>query len=464
MHTFRPRRPRRTLVAALGAAVVAALGVLTVPLTATATPAGGGASPTVVDNAKVLGTLRAQVRRGTLHTGHGTIDRCAALGFGCKYHLRTTAPRSSTPLVTKAPVGWGATDLQRAYSLTKAPAGTGSVTVIGIGAYPTMEKDLGAYRKQYGLPACTVAGKCLTIKSYTGGPALVPSDPVSEESIAVETALDVQMVSAACPACKITYLGVPVASTNRQFVTRFAQATRTAVAMKTSSVTISYGFDADHYSDFLSPARSMIEPGTAIFSAAGDYGYMDPQTFQSGIGGWPQNLRSVVSTGGTTMVAASNGPNGYHQYAWYGAGSGCSPDLTAANGQPRAVSANCQGRRAVSDVAAVADDLAVYDTYAPSTHNPPGWFTVGGTSASSPFLAGLAARAPRVHDAVGPNVVYGAPASAFRDMTQGSNGDPADCRADGVGAALCTPGPGWDGATGRGAPIGLAPFTQSRVK
>jgi hypothetical protein len=159
------------------------------------------------------------------------------------------------------------------------------------------------------------------------------------------------------------------------------------------------------------------------------------------------------------MKTDAAAPTGYSQRAWRFAGSGCAPDLTAAYGQPRSVAAYCNGHRAVSDIAAVADNVAVYDTYAPESGQPYGWITVGGTSASSPFMAGIAARAPRVNDAIGPNVIYRAPADAFTDITVGANGTPDQCAADHVAQRLCHTAPGWDGATGRGIPNGLAPFT-----
>jgi hypothetical protein len=159
------------------------------------------------------------------------------------------------------------------------------------------------------------------------------------------------------------------------------------------------------------------------------------------------------------MTSDSTVPTGFSQAVWAPAGSGCSPDLRAAYGQPKDVAAYCNGHRAVTDVAAVADNVAVYDTYAPASGHPFGWITVGGTSASSPFVAGISARAPAVSDALGPNVIYRAPASAFDDITTGRNGAAAECASDGVDLRLCKAAIGWDGATGRGIPRGLKPFT-----
>jgi hypothetical protein len=442
---FRGSR-RITIVLATAAAV---LGLAAIPAAAT-----DGAK---ISDPKALSVLKGEVANGTLAATHGAVSTCAR--FGCRSTVVTARRGSATPLTTAQPVGWGARQLERALRLAHAPTGNRLVAIIGIGAYPNLESDLNIYRAQYDIAPCTTASKCLTVANYRGGPALQPSDPLDEEDIAVETALDVQMVSAACPACRIAYLGVPVSFDNDGFIKGFGIATETARHLGAAAVSISYGFDTNATIDHGPLSRIMIQPGMGLFSASGDFGYMNPRTFQSGIGGWPQNLRSVVSVGGTSMTADPNAPTGFSQRAWMDAGSGCAPDLTAAYGQPDSVAAYCKGHRAVTDIAAVSDSVAVYDTYAPYSGVPYGWITVGGTSASSPFVAGIAARASRVNDALGPNVIYRARAGAFVDITVGRNGPATACSDDGVDQRLCKAAAGWDGATGRGIPRGLAPFT-----
>src|SRR5690242_14548674 len=59
-----------------------------------------------------------------------------------------------------APAGYGPSDLRSAYKLTSS--GSASQTVAIVDAYddPTAEHDLGVYRSQFGLPACTTANGC----------------------------------------------------------------------------------------------------------------------------------------------------------------------------------------------------------------------------------------------------------------------------------------------------------------
>ena len=72
-----------------------------------------------------------------------------------------------------------------------------------------------------------------------------------------------------------------------------------------------------------------------------------------------------------------------------------------------------------------------------------GWTVVGGTSASSPFVAGVYALYGLGNTA--PGWAY-SNASKFFDVTTGKNGN--------CGTILCNAGAGWDGPTGIGTPNG----------
>lgn len=59
------------------------------------------------------------------------------------------------------PTGYNPADLQSAYALPSSTAGSGQTVAI-VDAYndPNAESDLGIYRSQFGLPACTTANGC----------------------------------------------------------------------------------------------------------------------------------------------------------------------------------------------------------------------------------------------------------------------------------------------------------------
>lgn len=421
---------------------------------------GGGG---VISSPAAIAALRAQVRAGDLTTGHGVIAPCQAAHLHCRALVVAGAAGSSSALRSRTPVGLSPAELQRAFGLQGAPGRDAMVTIVGQGAYPKLAADLAVYRSTFGLPACTRATGCLKIASYTGGSPITPGAPDLEEGLAYETSLDVDMVSAACPTCRITYLQVPASAGNDEAIADFATAVVTAEGMGSATLSISYGYDVSHWSDFGKPSRQLLQPGMGIFSASGDFGFMDPQTFQTGVGGWPQNLRSVVSVGGTELLADPNSPTGFLQQAWDGSGSGCSPDLPGAYGQPTWIVNDCRGGRAVVDISADASPAsgpAIYDSYAPSSHQPPGWLVEGGTSASSPFVAAIAARANLPTDMIGPNDLYRAPASAYTDITAGINAPQGTCQSYGFARRVCQAVNGWDGPTGLGTPRGIAPFVR----
>ncbi|MFF4600382.1 hypothetical protein [Amycolatopsis sp. NPDC001319] len=460
----------------LGRALVLAV-VVAVPLAAPAV-----ATPPDAATAEVAQAVRA----GTLGQDHGVADSCTGVvqghqvDLGCLTNVVTRDKASADPLTTPAPAGFSPADLARAYHLPDAKTGErGMVTIVGIGAYPTLEADLTTYRSQFGLPECTTADGCLKITDYHGGPPLKPADGLGEieEAYATETALDVDLASAACPMCRITMVQIPMdvgrllnavlLQLPGQLADDFGTAVSYAASLHSSAVSMSYGVPTGLQGDYLgtgAPAVALHHPGMAVVAASGDKGYLGgPQL-------WPQELPWVTSVGGTSLSGSGGSfvqkawgslftPHG-EQQRWVGAGSGCALDLGPAQGQPAAIAANCSGHRAGSDVSAVADPLtgvAVYRSYAPN-NGKAGWLVVGGTSAASPFVAGLYARGGRLSGVDGPNTLYSAPPGTLADVSAGSNAQhgPADCAQ--FKPVVCSAGPGWDGPTGLGVPVGLGAF------
>jgi Subtilase family len=449
------------------AAAVLALAAIAGPSGAQAVgPVVPGAAPPglTATSPQQLSALRTQLRSGTLGQTHGVAMVCGERHLRCLAQALTTGPGSHAKLVTGQPIGYGATELQAAYGVTGG--GRGTIAVLGAGAYPSLESDLTIYRDTYGLPRCTTANGCLTIVNHKGGaprqPTLDEWGQYVEESVAVETALDVDMASAACPRCKIIVGQLPWQDAAPETLEaedvatdHFATGVQTAVRLGADAVSISYGYDTTKHDLTGSSAKRMSQKGVAVFAASGDSGFLGDA------GLWPQSLPTVVSAGGTSLYSASN-ERGYTDVAWGGAGSGCTPGVGPAVGQPRTVSATCGGSRAASDISAVADPytgVAVYDSYSPAFGFPPGFLVVGGTSASSPFLAGLAARAGVPAKTLGPNTVYGARPGRVIDVTLGQNAPPGACGQFGYDTRLCVARTGWDGPTGVGVPAGIRVFS-----
>jgi subtilase family serine protease len=413
------------------------------------TPATSTASATAL-----AAQVRQEVRSGTLLHNHGVHRACAT----CQAEVVTTAPGSTTPLSTALPAGYGPSDLAAAYNLPSSSTSTTTIAIIDAGVDGNLASDLATYRSTYGLPACTVANACLKLENYTGGAQPAPQKSgqgaAAEEDIAVETALDMDMASAACSSCHLMEISVPwqAGETDSNTSTgEFAQAVATAASAGAKAISISYGYSETTTNTKGTDLADFNKPGVAITVSTGDSGF-NGGTHQS----WPSDLPTVVAVGGTTL----NGPGS--ETAWSGGGSGCETAFTAATGQPAAVTADCKNHRAAADVSADADPntgLAVYDTYAPSSHQPNNWIVVGGTSASAPFIGGLFARAGNLTSVNGPNTLYAAAASNFNDIKSGNNEEEDSCsRYSGVSQKVCNAGTGWDGPTGIGSPHGLGAF------
>ncbi|HEY4021747.1 MAG TPA: hypothetical protein VGM75_23885 [Pseudonocardiaceae bacterium] len=407
--------------------------------------------------------LHQEVTNGTLLSDHGTRRTCPQ----CESVLVTEAKGSSKPLSTALPSGYGPSDLASAYKITGASTATSTIAIIDAGVDGNLASDLATYRKTYGLPACTTASGCLKLVNYTGGAQPAPQKSgqgaQAEEQIAVETALDVDMASAACPTCHITEISVPWSdgvNDNNTSMNDFSKAVSTAVSGGAKTVSISYGYTATSVSTSGTDLADFKHPGVAIEVSTGDSGF-NGGTHTS----WPSDLPYAIGVGGTQLTKSGSS---WSEKAWGvdsgngAAGSGCDTYFAAANGQPAAVTKDCNNHLATASVSADASPatpLAIYDTYAPSTHQPNNWTVVGGTSASSPYIAGLFARAGVPSTLLGPNTLYAAAASNFRDITSGNNEVQDSCaNYPGLSPAVCNAGKGWDGPTGLGTPQGLGAF------
>ncbi|WP_433894425.1 carboxypeptidase regulatory-like domain-containing protein [Streptomyces sp. CA-111067] len=359
--------------------------------------------------------------------------------FSC-FALRRTDTPAKTGLQPHAatPDGFGPGDLQSAYSLP-ADGGAGQTVAI-VDAYddPSAEADLALYRQQFGLPECTAASGCFQKVDQRGGTDYPDPDP----DWSGEISLDVDMVSAAAPNAHI--LLVEADSANFEDL---GAAVDEAVALGAKYVSNSYGtaYDSTPGSgEDPSEATSMDpyynHPGVAVVASSGDDGY--------GVS-YPAVSPYVTSVGGTALARDTGSDRGWSESVWNnsfgGPGSGCS----VYEPKPAFQTDTTCDKRAITDVSAVADPLtgvAVYQTYGGN-----GWSVYGGTSASSPLIAGVYASAGTPTAGTYPNSYPYAQKSAFNDVTTGNNGT---CTP----AALCTAGPGYDGPTGLGTPNGLAAF------
>jgi subtilase family serine protease len=360
---------------------------------------------------------------------------CAAVqhvGFS-HCNLSVLATLKGVPHAAAAPSGYGPADLRSAYGLNVSGGAGQTVAIVDAYDDKTAEADLGVYRSQFGLPACTTANGCFKKVNQSGVQGSYPSN---NAGWGLEISLDLDMVSAVCPNCHILL----VEATNNQNANLY-KAVDTAARLGANVISNSYG--GSETATETADDVHFNHPGVAITVSSGDAGY--------GVE-YPAASQYVTAVGGTTLTRSGSG---FTESAWSGAGSGCSAYEQKPSWQH---DAGC-ARRTVADVSAVADPntgVAVYDSNCNFFQQLvgqcfKGWGVVGGTSASAPIVGGVYALAGNAASTSYPSSLpYGATGS-LHDVTSGSNGS---CG----GSYLCTAGAGYDGPTGLGTPNGTGAF------
>ncbi len=237
-------------------------------------------------------------------------------------------------------------------------------------------------------------------------------------------------MSSVCPKCSILLLESSSTSVG-DLGTGATTASNTAHVVAISN---SYGVSGD-YPATLAPAYdNAAKKGIAVTASAGDNGY--------GVL-FPASATNVIGVGGTTLAVDDNGVRS-GETVWAGTGSGCSKYNSAPTWQT--ISGNpCAGKKAVSDLSAVADPnsgLAIYTTY----NNITGYWVFGGTSLSSPIIAAFYATRGGYNASNLAGQVAWAAGTPYFDVTSGKN-TTRSCSP----TVLCTAGTGWDGPTGLGS-------------
>jgi subtilase family serine protease len=391
------------------------------------------AAATLAGLTSLVGTTSAGAspsQTGQLHSAK--VCSAPAAGFAaCMSVVRTDA--AGMPLATATPKGLAPADIQDAYKLSGLPFSGRTVAIVDAYNDPTAEADLGVYRAQFGLSACTTANGCFRKADQTGGTKY----PRTNSGWAQEISLDLDMVSATCPDCHILLV-----EANSNSFANLGAAVNTAAGIKgVSAISNSYGGGDAADTTY---GAYYNHPGIAVTASSGDNGYG---------ASYPASSSYVTAVGGTSLnkAATTTTARGWTETVWSGAGSGCSAynaPLTAA-----ANSGTDCATRAEADVSAVADPntgVAVYDST--PNHGSSGWMVFGGTSVSAPIIGSVYALSGNTGNTTGyANALPYAQTSALFDVTSGSNGT---CPTP----QWCTARIGWDGPSGLGTPNGVGAF------
>ena len=333
-------------------------------------------------------------------------------------------PLRVKPNASKSPSGLKLSDIQAAYGYANDLTAGAGKTIAIVDAYdnPNALSDFNVFNKAMGLPACS-SNSCFQKVDQNGGTRYPRADP----GWALEIALDVQWAHAMAPAARILLVEAASNSfTNLMAAEDYAK--KHAQFVSNSWGGNEFAGETDYDSHF-------VQPGVSFFVSAGDAGL--PAEY-------PSSSPNVISVGGTKLTRTSSG---WSESTWSEGGGGCSVYETAPSAQSQFTqygNVGCAGLRATPDVSLNADPASGVSVYMSTKYQgQSGWFTVGGTSASSPMVAGRAAVAAAASTAavtVDAAYVYGRAPGFFRDITAGSNG--ATCL---TGFDLCTGRGSWLG-------------------
>jgi hypothetical protein len=321
---------------------------------------------------------------------------------------------------------------------------------------PNVAAELAAFNQTFGLPACATktigittslplagasAGGCeFSVVYNTAGGTMTGVAPAYDSGWATEITLDVQWAHATAPLARIILIEAPDASLNG-----LLGAVMLANSMGPGIVSMSFGATEGNWT--ASVGSAFTHNGMTYLAATGDSG----ASVQ-----WPAVSPNVVAVGGTTLTYSGSGPRS--EVSWSGTGGGTSLYTPTPSYQTNAVPGmGTLAHRTVADVAFNADPATgQYLAVIRPGSSTVSWLSAGGTSLSTPQWAGIiavanASRALSAKPALGaPHsalygqiaTVPGTYASAFADITQGSDGS----------CITCTAKLGYDQLTGLGTP------------
>jgi subtilase family serine protease len=357
------------------------------------------------------------------HANYRAVCPSPPSGYAHCHELVVTDSHGN-PRATSSPTGLGPTQIASAYGWDSATLNAGSATIAIVDAYddPSAENDLNVFSDHYNLPACTTSNGCFTKVDQTGGTHY----PRTDSGWALEISLDIEWAHAIAPNAKI--LLVEAASNS------FANLMAAEDYARGHARYVSNSWGGGEFSGESSYDSHFTASGVSVFVSAGDSGGSSAE--------YPSASPNVISVGGTTLHFDGSGAFA-GETGWSDGGGGCSVYESATSAQASFSGypqVGCGGKRATPDISLDADPssgVSVYDST--RYQHQSGWFTVGGTSASSPMVAARSADAGAVVDA---GYVYGN-GIGVRDITSGDNGNP--CL---TGYDLCTGRGSWaDNAT-----------------
>jgi len=353
-----------------------------------------------------------------------------------------------------------------ATSTVNVSGGSGTIVIIDAYDYPQAEADLATFSTQFGLPQCTSASGCFTVL-YAAG-----TKPPPDCGWAQEMALDIEWAHAMAPNANIVLVEAATSNDPDVFdAIAFANSYISTLSDTRAEMSMSLG--TYETQDAISHDSLFKQPGVVYVSSAGDFGAASNINTLS----YPATSPYVIAAGGTTVVRDSGG-NFVKETAW-ATDTHCNLDGSNCNlrgcSMKQLLNGQCIGggggisllepipsyqsivsnivgsNRGTPDFSADADPdsgVSVYDSF--SCQGYVGWQVFGGTSVSSPLLAGIINTAGNFRSSTADelNPLYNSLnnpkyyKSIFRDINRAVDGEFEAVR-------------GYDLATGLGTPRGV---------
>lgn len=315
-----------------------------------------------------------------------------------------------------------------------------TIAIVTAYDHPNIVSDLRYFSRTFRLP---------DPPSFTK--AMPQGQPAVNSLWALETALDVQWAHAIAPKANILLVEARTNSgADLLGAVEYARQQPGVVVVSMSWGTPEFWGQWYYDGYFTTPAGHLggstglpgarrLPGGITFVAASGDSGAAYGPS-------WPSVSANVLAVGGTSLQVYDQWGTYRNEVGWSGSGGGVSGYL----GQPAyQLTVHSQGKRVTPDVAYNADPGTGFYVYTTVPYNGrTGWFSIGGTSAAAPQWAGLIALANQGRALQGKGsldglaqtlpALYSLAASAYHDITQGSNGYAATV--------------GYDLVTGRGTP------------
>ena len=259
-------------------------------------------------------------------------------------------------------------------SINSHPSGGfGAIALVDAYDNPDAASDLSVFDGQFGLPSVSFTKFYCTTAAVNGGCYTSNTAPAGNTGWGLEEALDIEWAHVMAPNAAI-YLVEAADSGCLDLFYAEQWAGAYVQAAGGGSVSNSWGcgefsteanYDPDFYDSYTA---------TSYFASSGDSG--------AGVI-YPSASPWVVAAGGTTVNRTASNSHFSSESCWSGSGGGASAYEKAQGYQFNLTDG---GARLVPDASFNADPASgvyVYDGY------NGGWFQVGGTSVSSPSLAGI---------------------------------------------------------------------------